>query len=72
MWMIWGASHCLVGGLHTRHIKVTNMTRVKSPKVGTILPYDSHAELDVIACIVASVPLGSVRVGSKRGIGLER
>ena len=35
------------------HINVTDATRVKSSKVGTILPRDRHAELHVIMGAVA-------------------
>ena len=35
------------------HINVTDATRIKSSKVGTILPRDRHAESYVIMGIVA-------------------
>ena len=38
-----------------RHIRVTEVTRVKSSKVGTILPCNCHAKLHVIVCTVVSV-----------------
>ena len=52
------STHAMMTSAHALdsngHINVTDATRVKSSKVGTILPRDRHAELHVIMGTIAS------------------